>query len=80
MYIYIYIYIHIYTYINKYICVNPNPDLPACVRACRRWKEEPEAFELEGGFKPVHDLWERASKVWAVLRSDDATAGPSIYV
>lgn len=40
----------------------------------RMWRNEPAAFELNGGFRPIADLWERAARVWRVLRAEAATA------
>lgn len=40
----------------------------------RMWRDEPAAFELNCGFRPIADPWERAAQVWRVLRADAATA------
>ena len=38
------------------------------------WRSNPERFELDGGFRPVDALWERAFGVWREMRAAESAA------
>ena len=38
------------------------------------WRSNPEAFELDGGFRPVDALWERARGAWREMRAAESAA------
>jgi len=44
-----------------------SPDLYAS------WKESPATFELDGGFRPVVDMWQRAAVSWDFMRTQGSS-------